>query len=805
MLDLRFRVSPDSANRLQGALLRDAELLVLAARLARYDRRHPVPPRTALPQPDIPMPMPHSSWNYDRCIGRGIVIGLALLAAACSDDDDPQSQVDTPTVALFSPSEGKIPIPNDLLFSGSVDLTLNPPITDPSNGSDPLIALSTVDGWSTVAPIVIECTRGLDEATVIGGDSVRVFRVTADPTVPVGGEVVIVDSELVAGDDYRVEVAMEYPDGSAIRILPLVPLAPSQLGANSVYMVAVTNAVLDVNGDAVQRDASYVFAATEDLSDTTPPDLLALQGLVLSQLDAYESFTTRPKDDVVVSFTFTTQSVGAVLGRISTIANGNTTDEQNLIDLLCAQLGTCGTDTAPDPNSPAQARLINVAPGIGTASELLGGGVGVAEIFNGIFVSPYYLTEGANTGAFDGLTNDTAPLTSPWQSRYAPQGGLTADRNLTRANDLPVATSSQQVPLLVSVPPLAGMPTNGHPVVIFQHGFGGNRAAMLFMAETLAAAGLACVAIDMPLHGINSGELLPNGLSIFSGYSQNGDLWERNFGLDLLSNTDLSPGPDGNADPSGAHFINLTNVAVSRDNIRQGIADLLNLKASLEDLMIMGIDRIDESQVHFIGHSLGGIVGTGFVGLSPDLVAATLAMPGSAVPYLLDGSPAFGPGIRAGLGANGVEAGTPAYSQFLAAAQTIVDAADPINYASLIVGADPRTPIYLTEIVGGGANMSSADLVIPNSVEGAPLAGTDPLVTALGLTDVSSTTTNAGGLQIAVSFIEGNHSSILFPTTPGQTPTAEETAAFTEIQNQLSGFHGTGGTQIIITNGTVIQ
>ena len=743
--------------------------------------------------------MTQSSWNLDRSIGRGLLVGLAFLAAACSDDDDPQSQIRTPTVARYSPSTGDIPLPNDLLFADSLDLTLNPPIADPSNGSDPLIALSTVDGWSTVAPIVVEFSRGVDPTSVIGGDSVRVFEVTADPSVPVGGEVVTVDAELVAGVDYSVEVAMEYPGGSAIRIQPLVPFAASQPGANNVYMVAVTNEVLDVDGVAIDRDATYRFASTENLGGSTPPSLAALQALVLAQQDGYEIFTGNPKAEVAVSFTFTTQSVGAALGVISGIANGL---EQAIIDNLCAQLGTCGGDTAPDPESPAEDRLIAVNPGIGTASELLGGGVGLAEVFNGVFVSPYYLTQGANTGAFNGLTNDTAPLTTPWQSRYAPFGNLTTDRNLTRVNPLPEATSSQQVPLLVSVPPMAGMPPNGYPVVIFQHGVGGNRSAMLFVAETLAAAGLACVAIDLPLHGVADGELLPSGGSIFAGYSQNGDLWERTFGLDLLD-AGLAPGPDGNADPSGAHFINLSNVAVSRDNIRQGVADLLNLKASLGDLMIMGADRIDETQVHFIGHSLGGIVGTGFVGLSPDLVAATLAMPGSSIPYLLDGSFAFGPGIQAGLSASGVEPGTPAYSQFLSAAQTIVDTADPINYAGLIGGAG--TPVYLTEIVGGGANMSSPDLVIPNSVPGAPFAGTEPLITALGLTGTSATVMNAGGLQVAVRFIEGNHSSLLLPTLPGGMATAEEAAAYAEIQSQVSGFHATGGTQLTVTDGTVVQ
>lgn len=753
--------------------------------------------------------MTEQSRTTDEARARGplfgaLVIGAALLSAACADDSDPTSQVRTPTVARFAPSAGEIPIPNDLLFSGSTDVTLNPPVADPMDGSDPLVALSTLDGWSTVAPIFVQFTRALDGATVIGGDSVRVFEVTTfvDATTPVGGPVLSVDNELVAGVDYEVSLGAEFGN-AAIVIQPLVPFAPSTVaGGNNVYLVVVTDSVRDTDGVAVARDAEYRFASEQDLNNP-PASLAQLNVLVNSQLDAYAVSTGDPRSEVVVSFTFTTQSVGAGLGTVLGIANGQ---EGAIIANLCAQLGTCGTDTALDPLNEINARTVATAPLIGTASELLGGAPGIANVYAGIFKAPYYLTQAANTGAFTGLTNDPAPLSETWSARYAQAAGVT-ERHVTRFNPLPDATSSQQVPMLVSVPDPMAVPTppNGYPVVIFQHGIGGNRAAMLFIAEQLAAQGLACVAIDLPLHGVRPGDLLPDGTtSLFLGYDQNGDVWERTFGIDLLTEgASIAFGPDGTADSSGAHFINLSDLAVSRDNVRQAIADLLNLKAALAGLLVMGMDVIDETQTHFIGHSLGGIVGTGFVGLQADLTAATLAMPGASIPYLLNGSTVFGPVIQAGLAGAGVTPGTPDFAQFLAAAQTVVDTADPINYAALVQANG--TPVYLAEIIGGGANMSLPDLVIPNSVTGAPFAGTEPLISGLGLTGVSASTFDAGGLQVAVRFIEGNHSTLLFPTTPGGTPTAEELAAWTEMQAQVAGFHANGGTTLTVVDGTVIQ
>ena len=127
----------------------------------------------------------------------------------------------------------------------------------------------------------------------------------------------------------------------------------------------------------------------------------------------------------------------------------------------------------------------------------------------------------------------------------------------------------------------------------------------------------------------------------------------------------------------------------------------------------------------FVGQSLGSIVGSVFLSLDPNVGIGVINVPGGGIARLLDGSPTFGPRIRAGLAAAGVEAGTPDYDAFMVAAQTAVDSGDPINFG----GADTLMStkrLLAQEVVGGGDVLP--DQVIPNTVPGAPLSGTEPLI-----------------------------------------------------------------------------
>ena len=129
-------------------------------------------------------------------------------------------------------------------------------------------------------------------------------------------------------------------------------------------------------------------------------------------------------------------------------------------------------------------------------------------------------------------------------------------------------------------------------------------------------------------------------------------------------------------------FIDLQNLLNTRDNVRQGVSDLFAVVDAVnEGAMDFGTNVMDSSMIYFVGHSLGAIVGTPFLALESDVRDAALAMGGSAVAKILDGSSSFGPVISGGLAANGVLKGTSDYESFLGAAQTVVDSADPVNYS----------------------------------------------------------------------------------------------------------------------------
>ena len=99
--------------------------------------------------------------------------------------------------------------------------------------------------------------------------------------------------------------------------------------------------------------------------------------------------------------------------------------------------------------------------------------------------------------------------------------------------------------------------------------------------------------------------------------------------------------------------------------------------------------------------------------------------------------------FRAAKTAEGATADLAAISALLArfafAAQTVTDAGDPSNYASLVVAS--QTPVLLSEVVGdlaeGGVNV--ADQVIPNQTENTKRRY-KPLIRALQLPSVTTAT-----------------------------------------------------------------
>ena len=349
---------------------------------------------------------------------------------------------------------------------------------------------------------------------------------------------------------------------------------------------------------------------------------------------------------------------------------------------------------------------------------------GFSDIYAGALAIPYYLSK-------------EKPLSGYWQTA---SGGA-----VTRYNPLPAVTAPLQIPVLMTVPNATsgqGKPANGWPVVIFQHGITRDRADLFLLADALSFVGFAAIAIDMPLHGITDKTnpfYLP-GL-------------ERTFDLDVVNNQTGAPGPDGIIDVSGSYFINLQSLLTTRDNVREAAADLRQLTANLPLVDLNG-DRqpdLDIGRIHFVGHSLGAITGSTFLAIEGNVTSATLAMAGGGVAKLLDGSATFGPRIAAGLAAAGLTKGTPEYEFYLVAAQTAADSGDPINYGAT---AASLHPIHLIEVVGGAGSLP--DQVVPNSVENAPLAGTEPLAKVMGLKSTNRSVVDDKGVRAIVRFTQGD-------------------------------------------------
>ncbi|MCW8829886.1 MAG: lipase [Gammaproteobacteria bacterium] len=674
-------------------------------------------------------------------------IFATVLVSACESEpgENLQNSIDTTNgvVSNFDPANSIIPFPNNLLFQGSADGTLNIPVADVNDLSDPAVAMNALDGFSTSAPMTIGFTGAIKEAS-INGDSVKVYDVNLSGT---GGAVIGINSQLTYGVDYVAVLSSIDTTNSTLVILPIKPLV-----AKSHYYVVITKELKAADGSTIGATAAYALTKGADplhvggvsvipqtLSDTEAQSLEPLRQLNNASESTLLAFdNSLAASDITLSWSFSTQSTSDVLEQVRNLAQ---------------------TTNAP---------VINGFSLIGDTAALLGAGPGLANVYAGSLTLPYYQTN---------ATVPTDPLSKYWQGAGA--------TNLTQFNTTPIKTSDETIPLLLTVPKVGSAPW---PVVIFQHGITADRTSVLAIADALAGAGFVAVAIDMPLHGLAPSHPLYSGI-------------ERTFDLDLVDNTTSAPGADAVVDTSGTHFINLSNLLVMRDNVRQSVADLLALHVSLATLDYDGGGAdLDTSKIYFVGHSLGAMVGTVFTALEPNVRDAAFAFGGVSIPKILDGSATFGPIVSGGLAAKGVLKGTADYESFMGAAQTVVDSGDPVNYAS--VAATGRGILFF-EIVGG--NSSPSDLVMPNRVPDAndttgtvpaPLAGTEPQLALMGLTQYNASTTGTD-LHAVTKYISGDHSSLLDPIS--------DVAVTTEIQTQLANFLASDGAALVVTDDTLLQ
>ncbi|MDX8412370.1 MAG: Ig-like domain-containing protein [Mariprofundaceae bacterium] len=677
-----------------------------------------------------------------------ILTGLGLNA--CDVDSGQANSTTAPLVASFDPGESVIPFPTNILFSGSVDGTLNIPLDPgvlPTDFSEPKVALNALNGFSTIAPISTTFSTSVDNATVFpGGASVRVFEVTADPfTTAVTGVV----GELTAGLDYVATINPADPTQTTLAIQPLKPLTPS-----THYMVVVTNGVKAVSGEAAMADLAFQFlklttplvdgggVSQIPASDADAAALEPLRQLTQAMLGHAQVFAGIAPADVALVWTFKTQSINQVLPTIRVDVRANAAPV--MTPLPAQDIATFALANGLDPL---------LFPDVGS-------------VVVGSVALPYYLT--ASTGPQD-------------------PAALTGFFDIPPGSSLPNLQSPENVPFLL-ITPNSPVPLNaGWPVVIFQHGFQVDKTVVFGIANTLASQGLAVIAIDAVLHG------------------------DRTFGLDFATeDCPVSPFdctvtanvPDGVDDSSGLYYLNLTNLLTFRDNARQSVADLFGLTWALENQALDVVDNatglpggdgfsdFSQTGLSFVGHSNGGILGTMYLANEPAVFTGVLANPGGVYSEIAKNSTEISPLVDAGLAAQGVFPGSAEYAAFFVAAQTVLDDGDPINYGGILAALGNNILLLKT----------TPDGVVPN-------AQTDALSLVMGLQQVS---VDPGVLwplgRQATGFVGsgftnltvGGHSTFLSPTAnPPSLP------GYLEMQSQMATY--LTNNSIDITDTTVVE
>jgi hypothetical protein len=269
---------------------------------------------------------------------------------------------------------------------------------------------------------------------------------------------------------------------------------------------------------------------------------------------------------------------------------------------------------------------------------------------------------------------------------------------------------------------------------------------------------------------------------------------EPTFNVDYVNNATTAPGPDGTPDSSGQHFINLASILTARDNLRQGAANLIALTRAVPFLDLDGdtVSDIDPARVHFFGWSLGGIIGSAYMGTPiavTNIKSVSLFAAGCGIMETLRQSPGYSPILNNGLAAAGFPPGTSIYWEFVHAAQATVESGDGCNYAANWVAK----PTLMQMIQGTAGNATRpTDQAVPNS-------STLRLANLLGLPTITATLTSGTGARGLTRFTEGGHGTIAIPSPAPQT-----FSSYVEARTELAQFLGSGGAQITITNPAIL-
>ncbi|HHQ4528302.1 TPA: VolA/Pla-1 family phospholipase [Aeromonas hydrophila] len=629
---------------------------------------------------------------------------VSAMLAGCGGSDDNKGDTSSYLDYLLTGSNAVRP---SALAARASDGTLKFS-TETADLSNPVSAMSTLDGWSTtqaiqIVPVTssgiqVQAPAAAEFAASVAPLYLLELSFDSAALRPNG-----VKKVLTYGVDFVVAAS-----AGKLNLVPLKPLNPS-----SYYMIVATDSLKDSSGNAVKAGndyGNYKNNAGSNAQEQT------INGLIALQEGLFKAATGVSTDHVIFSDWFGTQSgadvLVAVKGAAASVLKSPTLDAAALWKQDAkGNTSLPGTYTlAVTGSNPFLTQLDDeqflpqeqkdaLATAFGPGAPL-NPIAQATKVYTGTVKLPYFLSSPATAGSWDkaktqswhgaipslyaianalkagdsevisglvGAGVDPALLATliADPTRQAEllaeaskligvtltSGGkpLDAEQNIGRFNPLPKLEEVQSVPMRVFAKDALNTITD---VIIYQHGVTSVKENAYALALGQIYAGIqagkkvALVVIDHPLHG------------------------ERGFALSgsmATVTTSENPTP----------YLNLSYLTVARDNLKQSVADLLGLRLAVGLANAKGALGVAGIKVHFLGHSLGAISGTNLLAVANQPIGNAqadalfkfdtggLAMPGGGIAPLLLNSPTFGPTIKMGVLTSGsaeLKAGFTAYA-----------------------------------------------------------------------------------------------------------------------------------------------
>jgi hypothetical protein len=640
---------------------------------------------------------------------------------------------------IYDPTASVIPFPNNILLDPTTKMVAIPASANETSTEKALReGLNTLDGFTTQGSYYAAYSGTVKSSTAtLASTSVLVLDLVSDTSPSVDLEVMdnskTVDESAKAIVITPTKVPLKEKTTYAIVMVSKLKegdktAAGGLTDENGYRVVPATFMALLRSKDAVYKDGKSTISSVDDATAKQIETARQAHSLLFSVLEKKGI----KREDVVAAWTFTTQSFTEILTKLRALS----WSVFATIDGYSPSFtGTLSTDFsawptwAPDPTD-----------------------VG-AWIQKGTYESYNALNE-QGTAAF-----------------YASEADI-----LSKGKEV-------SVPFTLTIPKTAA-PTNGYPVVVFQHGITKDRSDVLYIANALAKKGFAAIAFDAIYHGDRTWCTKDSHCSTGTCTVATGQCETSSGAKDGTLATDSRDVPDA----SGARFLNTSNPFAVRDNIRQHVIDAgaffraINLGAASS---ITGLS-FDISKVNYVGQSLGSILGTLVLATESLPSRAVLSVPGAPLVQIILTSPDYTTTKNALLQGLGIKEGSLDYLKLGTTFTWIIDPADPANFARY-VKTDQLVDQVQTTLLGKTTYVTAKEVIIQ-------LAGKDEVIPVeLGeyLAGVMDVDTTKSGKSVYANQKHG------FLLQEGTTEPEATTAAQTQMTTFLT--DGTVCTPVIST------